>query len=80
MNGRKKEPWRRPPKNPWRPPSSESDDLWPEEPPKTSPGCPRNDRRPDASKTIGPSTKAHRIQPGGLNISIGEIGNGVDRK
>jgi hypothetical protein len=50
MNGRQKQPWRRPPKRTaFRPPQTASDPLWEEQPARTSPGSPersRNDRRP----------------------------------
>jgi hypothetical protein len=59
MNGRKKEPWRRPPKYPFKPPTNASDPLWEEEPPKRPQEAPRktpeeNDRpfHPDERDSV----------------------------
>jgi hypothetical protein len=41
MNGRKKEPWRRLPKYPFKPPQSASDPLWDQEEPKRPQEAPR---------------------------------------
>jgi hypothetical protein len=41
MNGRKKEPWRRPPKNRFKPPQSASDPIWDQEEPKRPQEPPR---------------------------------------